>query len=324
MNKLYFLAIIIIFGFNTACWKSDEEEDQPRNRNSGRNSPSPTKSNSSPTATTTTNSESPTPANSGNTMNNNSTTTEIKSGGYMANLPGGFVQPTDDVGKRLFKDYGALFVARGGASPPKTVIFKDEAEVSAYQNGLQKSKETIGGFLVELQSAALQGLKNAISEAKQNGVSITPNAADSARRTYADTVKLWASRVNPGLAHWVGKKKLSQADANKIKALSPFEQVPEIFKLEAQGIYFATQFDKSIIYSVAPPGTSQHLSMLALDVKQHGDAKVRSILAKHGWYQTVVSDLPHFTFLGVSESELSNLGLKKVSDGGRVFWLPNI
>jgi len=37
-----------------------------------------------------------------------------------------------------------------------------------------------------------------------------------------------------------------------------------------------------------------------------------------------VSDLPHFTFLGVSENQLSKLGLKKVSDDGRVFRLPSL
>ena len=102
------------------------------------------------------------------------------------------------------------------------------------------------------------------------------------------------------------------------------EQIAEIFKLEEQGIYFAKSLDKSIIYSVAPPGTSQHISMLALDVKEHGNAKVREILANHGWFQTVVSDLPHFTYLGAKETDLPNLDLKKVSDGGRVYWIPNI
>ena len=89
-------------------------------------------------------------------------------------------------------------------------------------------------------------------------------------------------------------------------------------------MFFSKDLSKTIIYSVAPPGTSQHLSMLALDVGENENPKVREILARHGWYQTVQSDLPHFTFLGVQESDLEKLGLKKVSDGGRLFWLPNI
>ena len=87
---------------------------------------------------------------------------------------------------------------------------------------------------------------------------------------------------------------------------------------------FSKDLKRTIIYSVAPPGSSQHLSMLAFDVSEHENANVRSILAKHGWYQTVISDLPHFTFMGVSETALPKLGLKKVSDGGRVYWVPDI
>ena len=64
--------------------------------------------------------------------------------------------------------------------------------------------------------------------------------------------------------------------------------------------------------------------MLALDVTEHENSQARSILAKHGWYQTVVSDLPHFTFLGVAEADLPRLGLKKTTDGGRTFWIPEL
>lgn len=249
---------------------------------------------------------------------------DVKSGGFTANLPGGFASPTDAVGQRLLKEYGALFLARGGAIPPNTVIFKSEAEVSTFQNGLSKAKEKVGNFDVELQSAAMKGLQDAIAEAKQNNLIIAPRGADSAKRDYAGTVELWASRVNPGLANYVSKGKLSQTEADRIKALSPFEQVPEIFKLESNGMYFSKDFSKSIVYSVAPPGTSQHLSMLALDVEQFSNAKVREILAEHGWFQTVVSDQPHFTFLGVPENQLTSLGLKKVTDNGQVFYVPNL
>ena len=123
---------------------------------------------------------------------------------FTAKLPDNFQQPTDAVGERLLKEYGALFVARG-AIPPNTVIFKDEDEVSAFQSGLSKSSENLGGFNIELQTAAMNGLREAIAEAKQNNLTITPRGADSAKRDYAGTVELWASRVNPGLTHWVGK-----------------------------------------------------------------------------------------------------------------------
>jgi hypothetical protein len=51
---------------------------------------------------------------------------------------------------------------------------------------------------------------------------------------------------------------------------------------------------------------------------------VRAILARHGWFQTVTSDLPHFTFLAAKESELPKLGLKAVQNANRTFWVPDI
>ena len=253
------------------------------------------------------------------TGNNN----EIKSG-FSANLPSGFNMPSDDVGKLLLKEYGSVFVARGGATPPSTVVFHDDNAVSSFQGSLSRASDTVGGVSIELQSPAMKALKEAVVEAGQNGVSITPRGPDAARRAYADTVELWKSRVDPALTYWSGKGRISAADVQRIKALSPYDQVSEVFKLESQGMYFSKDLSKPIIYSVAPPGASQHLSMLALDVSEYDNPKVRDILARHGWFQTVVSDLPHFTYLGVSESDLSKLGLKKVTDGGRTFWVPDI
>jgi hypothetical protein len=113
-------------------------------------------------------------------------------------------------------------------------------------------------------------------------------------------------------------------DAARIRSLTPYGQVSEVLRLEKRGMYFAKDLSKSIIYSVAPPGTSQHLSMLAFDVAEHENSRVRAVLNIHGWFQTVVSDLPHFTYLGVSEAHLLQLGLKKKLSGGRVFWVPDL
>jgi hypothetical protein len=301
----FFIAGSALIVSQLGCWQGStrtaDDNTPPANYSSNRSSASP----------------SPSSSNNTNTM-----TSENKGTGFMANVPSGFVEPTDAVGKKLLREYGAFFVARGGATAPTQIVFRDEAEVSAFQAKLQKSTESIGGFSMELQATAMEDLRKALTEAKTSGLTISPRDTDSAKRTYNETVGLWASRVEPALKHWVGKGKISQADADRIKALSPFEQVPEVLKLEEQGIFFAKDLSKSIIYSVAPPGTSQHLSLLALDVKEHDNASVRALLAKYHWYQTVVSDLPHFTYLGIAESELPGLGLKKTTDGGRSFWLP--
>ena len=252
------------------------------------------------------------------------TTQSAEKAGFASSLPEGFTNPTDDAGRRLLKDYGAVYVARGGAVSPKVVVFPNEAAVTAFQTSAPTSTETVGGVSITLQTPAMNGLKSAVAEASKTGQTITPRGADAAKRSYAGTVELWASRVNPGLDHYVGLGRIAAADAARIRALSPYEQVPEIFKLESKGMYFSKDLSKSIVYSVAPPGSSQHLSMLALDVTENENSDVRKVLAKHGWFQTVLSDLPHFTFLGVAESELPGLGLKKSSNSGRVFWTPDI
>jgi hypothetical protein len=245
---------------------------------------------------------------------------------FLASLPPGFKLPddTDEVGQRMLTDYGAMLVTRGGAVAPPTLVFKDEAEVSRWQSSVKTTRADFGGTSVELQSPAMEALMKARDEARAAKLDITPRGADSARRTYTETVKLWQSRVNPGLTHWVRQGRLTKEEAERIRALKPHEQVPEILRLEADGLYFSQDLSKSILYSVAAPGTSQHLSMLAFDVKENENPKVRSILARHGWFQTVSSDTPHFTFLGVKEDELPSLGLKKTTNGGRVFWIPDL
>ena len=267
-----------------------------------------------------TNDKSPAPSPS---MENNSTNSEpLKTKSYQDNLPANFRFPDDATGKRILSEYGAVYVAQGGATPPPTVMFASESECASWQSGLSTSRANIGGKSLELQAPAMKALQEAIAEAKGAGTSITPRDTDSARRSYSETVELWASRVTPALAHWVGKGRITPQEASRIKALSPSAQVPEVLRLEEQGIFFSKDLSKSILYSVAAPGTSQHLSMLALDVNENENAKVREILAKHGWYQTVVSDLPHFTYLGAAETDLPKLGLKQTSSGGRSFWIP--
>ena len=89
-------------------------------------------------------------------------------------------------------------------------------------------------------------------------------------------------------------------------------------------MFFAKDLSKSIIYSVAPPGASQHLSLLAFDLKEFGEPEACRIMTRHGWFQTVVSDLPHFTYLGSAEDELPSLGLRRVESAERVFWIPEL
>jgi hypothetical protein len=235
------------------------------------------------------------------------------------------VCPIDDsVSRRILEDYGAMFVAANTVVPPPTCIFTNEKDVLNFQGSARPETFNIGGIEVQLQSAAMRALLAAREEAKQQGTNITPRGADSARRRYEDTVKLWQSRVFPALDYWTKKGRLTKEQADRVRNLPIKQQVAEILELEKQGIYFSKDLSKSILYSIAAPGSSQHISMLALDVSQFADKRVQRIMAKHGWFQTVKSDLPHFTYLGVEEKDLPSLGLRSMTVSGQVFWIPNV
>jgi len=243
---------------------------------------------------------------------------------FISLLPAGVVeQAGDSVGARFLREYGAVFAAGNGVDTPDRLIFRDEAEVSEFQRRVSIGIVQFGDITIELQSKAAAALKEAADAAREAGLSISPRSSDSGRRSYADTVSLWHSRVEPALDHWVEQHKLSPAEVANIRALSPFEQVPVVLSLEDKGVFFAKDLAKTILYSVAPPGASQHLSMLAFDVAEFNNPAVRKLLADHRWYQTVVSDLPHFTYLGFPETCLPTRGLKKVVFDEREFWLPD-
>ncbi len=225
---------------------------------------------------------------------------------------------------RLLEEYGSVLIARGGAVPPPTILFANSDEVAAFQSGLSIRTETIDGHDLSLQSSAMNALLSGIEEARLAGLELNPRGADSAGRDYGGTVELWASRVMPALEHWTSLGRIAVEDAERIRSLSPDQQVPEVLWLEEQGIYFAKDLSKTILYSVAPPGASQHLSLLAFDVREYDNKEVRAILERNFWYQTVVSDLPHFTFLGVGEDDLAQLGLKCLIHNDRRFWVPDI
>jgi hypothetical protein len=101
-------------------------------------------------------------------------------------------------------------------------------------------------------------------------------------------------------------------------------KIRQILEWEELGIFFSTDRSRSILTSTAPPGASQHIAMLAFDVVEYWSPEVREILNRNGWYQTVVGDAPHFTFLGLPEAELPGRGLKLVYKGGHNFWVPNL
>lgn len=239
----------------------------------------------------------------------------------------GFCDTSDATEKRILMEYGAVFLADKSVSIPTRFMFGGEAEVAKFQASVKSTTKAIGGVTIELQEAAMNALVKAEAAAKQKNLTIKPRGGKTgAKRIYADTVDFWNNRVKDGISHWKTTsnkgKKLSETDGKKIFALSGLAQVKEVLRLEAEGFFFSKDKKKTILASVAAPGTSQHLFMLAVDIEEFGNAIVRGIMANNGWFQTAFSDQPHFTFLGLNESVLASLGLEARNFGGQKFWTP--
>ena len=230
----------------------------------------------------------------------------------------------DALAGRVLAEYGAMFLASEAVSVPPRCVLVSEEEVQEFQRAATWRAARIGGVEIELQPAALDALLAARREAESMGLTISPRGgAEAARRSFADTERLWDSRCHPAIEHWCGQGQLSREEGERLRRMSLREQIEAVLALEGRGLFFSKDFRKSILRSVAAPGASQHLAMLAFDAAEFEDARVRQVLARHGWFQTVLSDLPHFTFLGHAETELPALGLKRVEYHGQNFWIPD-
>jgi hypothetical protein len=226
----------------------------------------------------------------------------------------------DPLAARVFQEYGAIFAASDDVILPPKCIFTSEQDLADFQKNLKTRSAVISGVTIELQEAAMDALLDAIDEIQPR--KFTPlDGAIAARRNYADTVRIWNSRFIPALNYWVSKGKISPADANDALLMPVSAQAAKVMDWESRAFYFGTSRTRTIFSSVAPPGTSQHLSLLAFDVVQDSDRQIRDALGRNGWYRTVISDTPHFTYLGVAETELPKRGLRPVVRGGQTFWI---
>jgi hypothetical protein len=224
--------------------------------------------------------------------------------------------PDDQIARRVLHDYGAMFVAHEAVVPPTMCVFADEDAVLHFQKVAGRATATIADALIELQPAAMTALLRARAAARDEDMDITPrDGAEAARRSYADTVRL---------DHWIRAGRLTQPETDTLRVLPTNQQVAAVLELERDGIFFSKDFSKSVLYSIAAPGTSQHIAMLAFDANEFLDARVRQIFAANGWFQTVLSDLPHFTYLGLPEAELPEHGLKRAEVNGQTFWIPDV
>lgn len=231
---------------------------------------------------------------------------------------------SEPLARRALFDYGSIFAATDDVRLPSSCIFDSSDDVAAFQSELKVRRATFGSVEIELQDKAMHRLLKAVEEASRAKLSITPlDGSIAGRRSFEDTIRIWNSRFHRALNFWVRQGRISATEADLVRTSSVREQANRVIRWESAGAYFSTDLSKSIFYSVAPPGTSQHLSLLAFDVVESGNPLVRQILNKHGWFQTIRTDQPHFTFLGLDESELPKRGLRKEAHQGNFYWVPD-
>jgi hypothetical protein len=233
--------------------------------------------------------------------------------------------PDDLVARRALEDYGAMFVAAETVVVPSCCVFADACETEDFQTKAGIKAADFDGVTIELQPEAMRALIEARTEAQAGDLNITPrDGQEAGRRTFGDSLRLWDTRFLPALRYWTKQGRITPERAEQLRRFQPRKQVRAVLELEAENIFFSKDFSKSVFYSIAPPGTSQHLAMLAFDAVEFADERVRRILARHGWFQTVLSDLPHFTFLGIDERDLPARGLRREEWNKQIFWIPNV
>jgi hypothetical protein len=231
----------------------------------------------------------------------------------------------DPIEGRVFREYGAVFIAGQGSVLPSRCAYSSPNEVAQFQATLALETKRVGGVRLTLQAPAMADLLAAVAEAKAERMRITPaDRRTAGLRTFAETSKLWRIRVKSALRHWVRRGRLARSEAKAVLGLPMREQALQVLAWEEAGLWFAPGYRKSIVYAVAIPGTSQHVAALALDVREYDSEKVRAILARHGWFQTVRSDAPHFTYLGRAEEALTDLGLQQLVLEDRSYWVPRL
>ncbi|MBD2137660.1 D-alanyl-D-alanine carboxypeptidase family protein [Anabaena sp. FACHB-1237] len=182
----------------------------------------------------------------------------------------------------LLKNYGAVFINQQlGVILPEKVIFSGEPETQYWQSTIPMSLVN-GTAECYLQKPAAAALNQAKLLVN---IPLKSGYAGDCTRDFATTVRFWQKYANS-----------------------------QTLDLVKQGR------ETKILSLVAPPGSSQHIWGLAIDL-QVSTEKQRQALNENGWYQTVVTDLPHWTYLGWNEEQLPQFGLKKKFVQGIKYWV---
>lgn len=183
----------------------------------------------------------------------------------------------------LLRTYGAVFVNPDiDIKLPVKDIFTNEQETQQFQATLTMG-HVDGTNDCYLQKAAADALNKARSLQKiplKSGY-----GTGDCTRTFATNLRFWQKYANNEIL-----AKVQQGKETKILGL------------------------------VAPPGTSQHLWGLAIDLRVTNQRQ-KQVLNQNGWFQTVENDIPHWTYVGLTEENLHLYGLKNEVVRGITYWV---
>ena len=183
----------------------------------------------------------------------------------------------------LLRTYGAVFVNQDvGIKLPQKDIFANEQETQQFQATLTMAHVDNTDDCYLQKSAA-----DALNKARiQEHIPLKSGyGSGDCTRTFNTNLRFWYKYAN-----------------NQI--LTKVQQGKEI----------------KILGLVAPPGTSQHLWGLAIDLRV-GTKEQRKALNQNGWFQTVENDVPHWTYVGLPEENLPLFGFNKQVIRGITYWI---
>jgi len=202
----------------------------------------------------------------------------------------------------------------------QNVAFMSESDVEYFHSKIKLKKANDGKCL--LQTPAAIALDKAIKFAKKEKIPLTQQSNTACLRSYQDTLKLWNKRVYKNLDYYVEKREITDSLADKIKNAPIPKQVEMILQLENnRKLYFSTYRNMTILRSAAPPGTSDHITGWAFDLKEGNNPASIGVMNKFGFYQIIPDDWNHFVYLGKTlDDELKKLGLKKFKSKQFTYW----
>ncbi|MEL6460446.1 MAG: D-alanyl-D-alanine carboxypeptidase family protein [Cyanobacteria bacterium J06621_15] len=183
----------------------------------------------------------------------------------------------------LLKAYGAPFVnLKPTIRLPSKVVFSNHQETQKFQDSIVKGKVK-GTRNCYLQKTAADALNKAHSQAKFRLKSGYANS--DCIRNFATTAKFWRKYTNSRTLDLVKQGK-----------------------------------ETRILGIVAPPGASQHLWGLAIDLAVNNEKQITA-LNQNGWYRTVEYDVPHWSYVGYPPETLLRLGFQKKIIKGITYWV---